>query len=459
MVTLKRAGFLFLFALLALPFPLHAAQSPFDIDVKELDKGTAQPPPKAEKKKPKKAKKAAPAEAAKSSGTVQHKGAGSEGEYVHYTVRPGDHIFKILVARFGMSNEAAEKLIPEIIRINNISNIKNLTVGRTLLIPGSRQERAAQSAHGKGRHRKAESESEAAAALPGAPGHEAQQARPPRVVSAPAVAAPSATAAVPPAPATRASEAKAPELPAPPAAAAGSALTRPTPPGLVAPSPITLEDVAPAPVQETPRAAVPSAPAAAPVLATPVVAAPPTAAAAAKEAQVTQAAAAVPALPVIPQATTWICSVPGREPAQVVDAVLNTLALHWSRNRIIQSDAGAPNAFSIRVDRYFELNGVRYIVSIGESDPYTYTLIRLLEGAGYRTLMIGAGDDFKTVAEKLLRLVGLDPDYGAHVIKGGKQITGFLVQSDDAGGRQVLVTGEAADPTAKWTLPAGCGGR
>ena len=144
----------------------------------------------------------------------------------------------------------------------------------------------------------------------------------------------------------------------------------------------------------------------------------------------------------------------------MVDANMNALSLHWSKNRVIESDAGASNAFSIRVDRYFELKGERYIVSIGESDPYSYTLIRLLEGAGYRVLTINAVDDFKEVGEKLLHLVGLNSDFGTHSIQGGKQSTGFLVLQDDTeDGRQVIITSEAVNPKLKWTLPAGCATR
>jgi len=166
--------------------------------------------------------------------------------------------------------------------------------------------------------------------------------------------------------------------------------------------------------------------------------------------------AAAPAAPAIPPANTWVCSVTEKDPAKVVDAVLNALSLHWSKNRIIQSGEGAPTAFSIRVDRYFELKGGRYIVSIGENDPYSYTLIRLLEGAGYHVLMIAAGEDFKSVGEKLLRLVGVVPDFGRHALEGGRESAGFLVQQDDAGGRRVIITSEKVDPKLKWTMPAGC---
>ena len=165
------------------------------------------------------------------------------------------------------------------------------------------------------------------------------------------------------------------------------------------------------------------------------------------------------AAPEVPAANTWICSVTEKDPAKIVDAVMNALSLHWSKNRIIHSDEGAPNAFSFRVDRYFERNGARFIVSIGENDPYSYTLLRLLEGAGYRSLMINLDDDFNAVGEKMLRFLGLAPDFGRHVIQGGMESTGFLVQQDDAEGRRVVITSEPGNPKLKWTMPAGCGTR
>ncbi|GFO58975.1 hypothetical protein GMST_13000 [Geomonas silvestris] len=406
MTNAQHGGAFLLVALLSLPCHLYAAASPFDIDVKELDRTApkaaapaAQPkaaspydidlkeldrsgtPPAKQEKKAK--KKEAPVRSAKPS-RGRHAVSG-EGEYGRYTVKPGDHIFKILVVRFGLSDEAAEKLIPEIIRINDVPDIKKLRVGSTLLIPTG-----------------------------------AHQARSPRTYRHSEPVATSAGAPAPlPAPATQPSP---PAVAAPPASAAPAAPRElPPPPAPVAKAP------APAPPLPLPQPAV-SQPAPA-------------------------------AQPAPPLANTWICSVRDRDPARIVDSVLNALALRWSKNRIIQSAEGAANAYSIRVDRYFEKNGARYIVSIGEEDPYSYTLLRLLEGSGFRVLMIGKGDDFLTIGEKLLRLVGLTPDFGKHLVQAGKLETGFLVQQDDPEGRRVLLTSEPADPKVKWTLPAGCGYR
>jgi hypothetical protein len=374
MIGLNNPAPLLLLALLAVSTAAHAA-APFELDLKELDRESSAPATP-EKKKPAKAKKAA-AKHAKSA----RQEAPSVGEYTRYTVKPGDHIFKILMSRFGMSNEAAERLIPEIIRINNIGDIRKLTVGETLLIPRRGKAPHAASATQQAKPQPPEKRSESAAMLEKAARLEAEGER----------------AAMPP------------QAPAPAAAAPARAPE--------------------APAQEAPMTthALPAAPA---------VAAPP--------------AAAVPVT-----GATWICSVAGTDAAGTVDSVLNALAISWSKNRIINSPPGAANTFSIRVDRYFEYGGGRYIVSIGETDPYSYTLVRLLETAGYQTVAIGKGEDFKAVAETLLNFVGIPSDFGRFLL-GGRESSGLLVRQEDAGGRQVLITDEPADPRRKWVMRPGC---
>jgi hypothetical protein len=367
MIGLKNPAPLLLLALVGLATAAHAA-APFELDLKELDRQNAAPE-KPEKKKPAKAKKAS----AKHARAAREEAAGS-GDFARYTVKPGDHIFKILISRFGMSNEAAERLIPEIIRINNICDIRKLTVGQTLLIPK----------RGKTAHvaRAQEAKPQPAPAV--------KKPQPARLQQAPTPAA-EAPARAPEAPAP---EVSAPEAPVP----------------------------APAVAQAPPAATV-----------------------------------AVPHAPSVtaPTGATWICSVAGSDASGTVDSVLNALTIPWSKNRIINSPPGAANAFSIRVDRYFEYRGGRYIVSIGEADPYSYTLIRLLETAGYKTATIAKGEDFRGIAEQLMMLVGITPDFGRFLLDG-QGMSGFFVQQEDAGGRQILITDEPADPHQKWVMRTGC---
>lgn len=415
MTNPTKARGVLLLALLSLPYQLHAAPPQYEIDLKELDRQKPALAPKPARKeapaqKHAPAKKEAPGETPRPA-----KGAGpssASGEYVRYTVKPGDHIFKILTVNFGISNDAAERLIPEIVRINNISNIKALTVGRTLLIPA--QGKQATSGHHPRKERHKEKSRTAA------PEAKASSEKAPATPSAPAPQAPEAAPRAPePAP-------LAPEpAPAP----------RPAEPAPAAPA----AKPAPAPAAKAP------APAAAPVAPAPVAPAAPA------------AAAAVPVPPAVQQATTWVCPAAKQSTAAIVDSLLNAISASWSKSKIIHSGSGAPTTFSIRVDRYFEYKGERYIISIGENDPYNYTLIRLLEAAGYRVLMLSGGENFKTTSDKLFKLVGVEPAFGNHPLLGGNQATGYLLQQEDAGGRRVLLTEGAPPPGHKWVLPLGCG--
>jgi len=102
-------------------FVAEATQEPYDIDLKELRR----PPLRRakEQRPPHGAKRPAPAAAT------------AKGKNSSYTVRPGDHLFLILMQRYGLSNEAAEKLIPEIMRMNGIRKAESLSVGQQLTIP------------------------------------------------------------------------------------------------------------------------------------------------------------------------------------------------------------------------------------------------------------------------------------------------------------------------------------
>lgn len=62
------------------------------------------------------------------------KGIESEVESI-YVVRPGEHLFKILMKRYGESNESAERMIPYLMRINGITSPTGLKVGQRLRIP------------------------------------------------------------------------------------------------------------------------------------------------------------------------------------------------------------------------------------------------------------------------------------------------------------------------------------
>ncbi|MBJ6798967.1 LysM peptidoglycan-binding domain-containing protein [Geomonas propionica] len=443
-----------LLALLLIPARLLAAPPEFQIDIKELDrqkpaapKSVQKPAPKQHKQAPKKKEPEA-----KAPQETKKEHAAPAGEHVRYTIKPGDHIFKILVGHFGMSNEAAERLVPQIIELNGIKNIKSLEVGRTLLIPAAALH-GGEAKTAKKEKGRTHPEGPAAKAKGGEAPREGREAK-----SAPLQApkAPEPTAEAPRAPEPAPEAPRAPEPAAPVLAPAPAPKTVPVPvpiqkepvPAVPQPAPVPKPAPAPAP-QPAPATKAEPAPATAPAP-VPKPVSPPA----------TPSKAATPAAaPATPQAPTWVCSVSRHDAGSVVDSVLNAISATWSRNKIIQSAAGAATPFSIRVDRYFEYKGKRYIVSIGENDPYNYTLIRILETAGYRVLMLTGKEDFKAVTEKLFALVGIAPAFGPHALPEGTHATGFLVQQDDAAGKRVLITDTAPPLGHKWLMPAGCGAK
>lgn len=216
-VPLLRAALL----LMAIGAPASASATSFELDVKDLQ--TVAPAKRTPKRKA-----PAPAASAETKRDTTH--AETKGGVSRYTVKPGDFIFKILMREYGLSNAAAEALIPEIQRINNLRSITSLSVGQTILIPlaGPRTNGRAQETDE--RRKPAEP---AVAATPAPPEPSAQAAvapspTPPSEQAAPPVT--EAAAPVPPrpepAPATRPAEAAPPISPAPVVVSAPSSFSR-----------------------------------------------------------------------------------------------------------------------------------------------------------------------------------------------------------------------------------------
>jgi len=115
---------------------LHAAGKSYDIDLKEIRqapydinlKELRQSPPRRKKTPQRKhaAKTALPSEPA---ANVLPK----DGSI--YTVQPGDFPLLILIRHYGLSQTAAEHMVPQVMRLNDLRNPRKLTVGQRLIIP------------------------------------------------------------------------------------------------------------------------------------------------------------------------------------------------------------------------------------------------------------------------------------------------------------------------------------
>lgn len=130
----------------------HAAQNDYEIDLREL--GPAKAKAKLQKQQPsptatdeidlKELRRIAPPQPVK---PEQHKHRShvaakpevtkttESGHESIYVVQPGEYLFQILMKQYGLSDPAAERLIPEVMKLNGISSPKGLKVGQRLRIP------------------------------------------------------------------------------------------------------------------------------------------------------------------------------------------------------------------------------------------------------------------------------------------------------------------------------------
>ncbi len=142
-----------------------------------------------------------------------------------------------------------------------------------------------------------------------------------------------------------------------------------------------------------------------------------------------------------------LCPVPARERDGLVDALLDLLAPGWVRNRIVEGGKESTDGsyVSIKVNRYFEHLGYRYIVNT-ESDPLTLTLLRLLEVQGDRVITIGANEGAIGIAARIAAKMELSQEEGTFRVKcleppgGEASVRGIRISPAAPYGQQLLIT-------------------
>ena len=149
--------------------------------------------------------------------------------------------------------------------------------------------------------------------------------------------------------------------------------------------------------------------------------------------------------------------VTGKEPKKILDSFLDALSVPFETGKSI--DLYAQEHIGVRldvpVDRYFEDHGQRYVVALFNGDPVNYTLIRLLETKGYRVIMLQEGDDFHSIADKVLSRLHIPGRYGEHDlwpvrnVGYGVRMSGAMIRDNRNGDRNLFVTDRDLDPLVK----------
>jgi hypothetical protein len=152
--------------------------------------------------------------------------------------------------------------------------------------------------------------------------------------------------------------------------------------------------------------------------------------------------------PAISRPPYGIKQITTKRQTEMVDAILDVLAISPGRDRHLDVFATDDNgiSLSVKADRTFSRNGKNFVVSRFDGDPVTYTLFRILETKGYRVVILDRQDDFRKTAERVLSAMKIRAAYGQHELIQEEhtpvslQMSGFWLDDTSLPGGSLFLT-------------------
>lgn len=138
---------------------------------------------------------------------------------------------------------------------------------------------------------------------------------------------------------------------------------------------------------------------------------------------------------------------------EMVDAILSAFSVNAVNDRSLDVFAAENNgiSLSVKAERYFERNGQRFVVTRFDGDPVNYTLFRILETKGYRVVILEAQDGFRKVAEKIISRMKIQGYFAKHSLLQDDsagyslQMSGFKFNDSSLPGGELFLTDHAMD--------------
>lgn len=151
--------------------------------------------------------------------------------------------------------------------------------------------------------------------------------------------------------------------------------------------------------------------------------------------------------------TRAINHISAKKQPEMIDSILSALSVTPERDRSVDIFAADHNgiSLSVKAERYFERGGQRYIVTRFDGDPINYTLFRILETTGCSVIIIEAQDDFRKIAEKMISRMKMKGVYTQHRMLQDEtagyslQMSGFKIDDAMLPGGGVFLTDRAMD--------------
>jgi hypothetical protein len=154
-----------------------------------------------------------------------------------------------------------------------------------------------------------------------------------------------------------------------------------------------------------------------------------------------------------PSARLELHSITSLNPEEILDSLLNSLAVTSIRSRRIMLDSGRKGTtiLSVTADRYFQDAGKRFIVKFSDKDPYGDSLLWLFEAEGYTIIPIDLKDDFRAMCGKLFEKMDIRNGYAKYRFRSAEsgryevEMTAFLVARGKDEGKRLCLTNKPVD--------------
>ena len=138
---------------------------------------------------------------------------------------------------------------------------------------------------------------------------------------------------------------------------------------------------------------------------------------------------------------------------EMIDSILSAFSVAPERDRRVDVFATDNNGISLSVnaERYFERGGQRFVVTSFDGDPINYTLFRILETKGYKVVILDAQDDFRKISEKIISRMKIKGTFAQHsLLHDGAagyslQMSGFKLDDASLPGGGMFLTDRTMD--------------
>lgn len=142
-----------------------------------------------------------------------------------------------------------------------------------------------------------------------------------------------------------------------------------------------------------------------------------------------------------------------KEQHEMTDSILSALSVAVEKDRRVDVFEADNNGISLAVkaERYFESGGQRYVVTSFDGDPINYTLFRILETKGCNVIILDAQDDFRKISEKITSRMKIKGTFAKYDLLQDKsagyslQISGFMLDNKLLPGGGIFLTDRHMD--------------